>query len=346
MVPYVASRHCVECHRDLGGSVRKEIAKPDFHGKITNFNGDHPEFKHSASGQEDAAQVKFSHQTHLSLAVDELRRDHSASTRDALSDIGSKLACVDCHQADDERHYMRPIRYDLHCARCHHLNVALSGTFTKDLDAEVARFSQTPLPHTEPTVVRAVLRDRLVEFAQKHSVVSAKPESVGESRRLPWKPSTEISDDQWSWTTQEGKKAEDLLFSNKQWTKRDPLTYCSHCHIEQKPGQRVDGLPTYYRTAIATRWHVHSVFSHGAHREMACTACHDQNAALVKVANSKTAKDVLLPTIQTCQNCHRSNGGARNGCVECHRYHDRTLDRDPNGTMGIIDVLRKNRPVD
>src|ERR1017187_3811462 len=82
---------------------------------------------------------------------------------------------------------------------------------------------------------------------------------------------------------------------------------------------------------------------HGAHRMMGCVECHDKSAKGVKVAHSQTAEDILLPTIQSCQECHRPSGSARNACVECHRYHDRKQDRDPNGTMTLGDVVRKNR---
>jgi hypothetical protein len=85
----------------------------------------------------------------------------------------------------------------------------------------------------------------------------------------------------------------------------------------------VDGLPIYEKSALPSRWYEHSVFNHGSHRTVACTDCHDKNGQGVSVANSRSARDILLPTLQKCQECHTGSGGARNTCVECHRYHSR-----------------------
>jgi hypothetical protein len=217
---------------------------------------------------------------------------------------------------DAERRYVKPIVYENHCARCHALNAALVGVFAGDLKAAAVKFSETPLPHREPAVVRAVLRDRLVAFAQQHKLV-LRQGAPSVPRPLPWQPVTEV---QWSWASDQVKKTEAVLFMNKQWGKHEKLTGCSHCHIEN--GQR-DGLPVYQKTLIPERWYRHSVFNHGSHRTMACVDCHDKNAAGVKVAHSETTADILLPTLQTCQQCHKGPGAARNACVECHRYHER-----------------------
>jgi hypothetical protein len=329
----VASRHCTDCHRDLNSHVKTD-ARTAFHPVITSFHVDHPDFKRSRAGQKDEAKVKFNHKAHLDLDIDALR------SRADLKNFGSMLECAQCHQMDAERRYMLPINYEQHCAACHQLNVALVGDFAKVLKGQAAEFAKTPLPHKEPAVVRAVLRDRLVEFAQKHKIVSSKSEPISLPRPLPWKPSLDVTKEQWSWTIDVVKQAEDLLFMNRQWQKAEPMTWCSHCHIEQKPNNRHGGLPVYHKTAIPSRWHEHSVFSHGAHRMMSCTECHDRNARGVKVANSESAGDVLLPTIESCRTCHQPTGGARSSCVECHRYHDRRQSH-PNGGLTMDAVLGK-----
>ena len=141
---------------------------------------------------------------------------------------------------------------------------------------------------------------------------------------------------------------------NRQWTKSEQLTWCSHCHIEKEripllaPGGRGAGgegdpLPVYFKTGIPARWYKQSVFNHGSHRMMGCAECHDRNAAGVKVADSKTTEDILLPNMQSCMECHHSRGGARNACVECHRYHDRTQERSPDGLLKLQDAVWKNR---
>ncbi len=307
LASHVSDRHCTSCHGDLANHLQPGEKAP-FHATITQFNRDHPEFAPSAKGKQDQAKILFNHAAHLDLDLGELK---------VLGAKGHKLACVDCHQMDDERKYLKPINYEKHCAQCHVLNVALVGDFAPPLKPAVAAFSRRPLPHREPGVVRAVLRDRLVEFAQVHGVVANKGvPSV--PRPLPWRP---VTDEQWSWAQGQAKQTENLLFMNRQWQKNEALTGCTHCHIEK---DRAAGLPVYHKTEIPARWYTHSIFNHGSHRTMDCGACHDRNIAEVKVVDSKTTADILLPTAKVCQECHTGKkGGARNACVECHRYHER-----------------------
>jgi predicted CXXCH cytochrome family protein len=82
-------------------------------------------------------------------------------------------------------------------------------------------------------------------------------------------------------------------------------------------------------TAIPTRWLPHSVFDHGTHRTLTCTECHS------KAAKSTDTVDVLMPEVKVCRACHSAAGGARTSCVECHLYHDKSQERDPNGLLTI-----------
>jgi hypothetical protein len=314
LASHVADRQCVDCHRELTGHV-KPGEKPAFHEAITNYNRDHPEFQPSLAGKKDPSRIMFNHKAHLDLDLEDLRRARQKAGRDDLNGLGARMACADCHQMDDERKYLKPIQYENQCARCHALNVALVGDFAGDLKAAADAFSKTPLPHRQPEVVRAVLRDRLVRFAQQHSVVASNAPSV--PRPLPGRP---VTDEQWSWASDQAKKSEAVLFMNKQWSRNEGLAGCSHCHIEK---DRASALPTYERTAIPARWYSHSVFNHGSHRSMGCADCHDKNAAGTNVADSTTAADLLMPTLRSCQECHAGPGAARNACVECHRYHER-----------------------
>ncbi len=341
LAAHVADRQCASCHGDLNGHL-KPGEKTAYNPSITNFNLDHPEFRSSLKGSKDPSKIKFSHKAHLDLALDDLRRaENWQSVRGDLKNLGSKLTCVDCHQMDEARQYPRPIRYEDHCARCHQLNVGLVGEFSGDLKKKALEFSQAPLPHKEPAVIRAVLRDRLITFAQENNVSSGPTVSL--PRPLPWRSGQPISAGQWTWATKQADTLEQLVFMNKQWNKQAPLTMCSHCHVESPSGPRPDGLPTFEPTGIPARWYTHSAFNHGSHRLMSCVECHDRNAGTIAVAASTTAADVLLPTLITCQECHRPSGGARNTCVECHRYHDRTRERSPDGKFNLTEVLERSR---
>src|SRR5882724_2415188 len=70
----------------------------------------------------------------------------------------------------------------------------------------------------------------------------------------------------------------------------------------------------------ATRWMPQAEFSHDSHRMMTCESCH------TRATSSHETSDVLLPSIKTCQECHRAQGPtkefAEGRCFECHQYHD------------------------
>lgn len=318
---HVGDRHCVQCHSNLASNLTAGETTT-YHNAVTNFNRDHPEFAASAPGKKDEAKIKFNHKAHLDLDLDALRTANKKIGRDDIKGTAPRMDCADCHQMDEERKYPLPINYDKHCAACHALNAPLIGDFAKELKDAAARFAKTPLPHKEPALVRAVLRDRLAEFAQANHVVAGK--ALTAPRPLPWRP---VTDEQWGWAKEQAKKAEEVLFMNRQWQKNEALGACSHCHFEKErlaplvPG---GGLPTYHKTDIPSRWHRHSLFNHNSHRSLKCADCHDRNAAGIKVADSQATADILLPTLKSCQECHTGGGsGARNACVECHRYHQR-----------------------
>jgi len=105
---------------------------------------------------------------------------------------------------------------------------------------------------------------------------------------------------------------------------------CEYCHTVTRGGAGT--VPEVAPTSIPLRWLPHARFDHGIHRPVACAECH-------KAATSTETKDVLLPTVGTCRECHQQKVGARTDCVECHRYHDKTKERDPDGPFKIRELL-------
>ncbi|MGH7318107.1 MAG: cytochrome c3 family protein [Candidatus Rokuibacteriota bacterium] len=106
-------------------------------------------------------------------------------------------------------------------------------------------------------------------------------------------------------------------------------TGCKFCHTVEE-GEA--GLPAIAPTKIPARWFPHSRFEHRVHRPLTCVACHGGAPKSVETT------DVLMPTIQVCRDCHR-DGGARAGCVECHRYHDRATERPANGPLTVPEFV-------
>ena len=123
------------------------------------------------------------------------------------------------------------------------------------------------------------------------------------------------------WTVEQLPGVEKVMFRQK----------CGFCHVLSQAGV---ALPEIAPTAIPARWLPHSVFDHGVHRSLTCTECHG------KAAKSTETTDVLLPSVSVCRECHRAKGGARAACVECHLYHDKTKDRDPDGPLTVQRLVR------
>jgi hypothetical protein len=76
-----------------------------------------------------------------------------------------------------------------------------------------------------------------------------------------------------------------------------------------------------------------AVFDHRPHvRIRDCASCHAVNGKGVLV--SRSARDVLVPDVVSCRECHHP-AGARSGCETCHRFHpsgypSREAPRDPS----------------
>jgi hypothetical protein len=293
----VADGHCIDCHADLGSSVRAGVEVR--YRNVPDFPG-HPDFAlwSKAEPPKDPGRLVFSHHDHLvPLAVRGQDREAPPALR--------QLACADCHQTDAGGLFMQPVRYEKHCAQCHPLFAPLG-------DAKAAETSRkTPLPHPGPgqtaETVRGVLRDRLSRLAQEHPEVmtgAAEPERpIPGGRRAP-----PVSAEVFRWVDRNLGEAERVLF--------DKTAGCLLCHPETSdPPQRPRGLPELAPPDVPERWFSHSTFSHRSHQAYLCAECH-QGAA-----NSKDAADVLIPRLGDCRRCHNADSGVRSGCVHCHAYH-------------------------
>lgn len=97
---------------------------------------------------------------------------------------------------------------------------------------------------------------------------------------------------------------------------------CSTCHqMYRMPDGRLDVEPP----RLTERWFPHAEFLHGPHLELAaCEDCHET------APKSRDTADVLLPSLSSCQGCHRpprpEDAGdtarlGRFGCRACHTYH-------------------------
>jgi hypothetical protein len=311
--------HCSACHADL----KARFGESHFEN-VASF-AKHPEFALWRGPQAtDPGNVEFNHRKHLQLRAE----DKLVSIGPAVARL-QHMQCAFCHQPDPAGKYMQPIQFAKHCQECHPLLVrADDGRLPESLKDSVRAFQQEPVPHPAkgqtPAFVRAVVRERLLKFAQKNAallelkVVPQEDWMVLPGLSRPGEPATAA---QLDWVNERWKNAEGLFF--------DKSAGCALCHTElSRKDMRADGLPNLGQPLVPRRWLTHSVFDHQAHRSLTCVACHEQ------AGTSNERKDVLMPRLANCQWCHQTGQGfARADCLECHQFHHRPEVSDWRGKM-------------
>lgn len=320
----------------------------------------------------DTAQIKLNHQKHLKIGLKGLEElKVLRGPRGLITKQGRLgLSCTFCHEPDASRVSMQPISYDRHCGPgCHPLDVdarlpaavaphntpEIVHAYLRTLFIEAFEECQA-LPRDAMTGGRA--QNKLTKECQDLELVKAEATQQARGGRRPGgtpdeapteqprggrlrraEPAEEATTDRprglraraedaetkaapgrWGpaaleWAAAQLQGAEKVMFKQK----------CEFCHVLTHVPDRP---PLVAPTAIPARWLPHGVFDHGAHRPIGCAECH-------KALVSKETTDVLLPSVNVCRECHHAGGGARTGCVECHRYHDKTKERDWDGPFAI-----------
>jgi hypothetical protein len=346
---------CSQCHADL----HTRDGQPHYAAYITKFGKDHPEFS-ALHGKPDPGKLRFNHYVHLQphlmgpnnarveLSCDDCHRTTKgldgwpyAATFDAsqvsesvpqglkpallvarggmaeavpfppvpfTDSLAATKRVTDDPRAATGQRYMAPVTFSQNCAACHTLQ------FDK-------RFGSEQVPHQQPEVVHAFLLKKFGEY------IAAHPEAVHEvnppGRQIPERIRVpRVARNANEWVLFRTDDAEWLL-----WSKT-----CKQCHT-LSPG--AGPLPVVANSNFAARWLSHAEFDHQAHRMMTCSSCH------ANTLNSRETSDVLLPGIQTCQQCHREDRpkeAAEGRCFECHQYHDWTKAKRTKGRFTIPEL--------
>jgi hypothetical protein len=293
----VEDRACTVCHADLN-TVSARDSRP---GDVSAFVSDHPDFR--ARVRPDPGRLAFNHAVHLKPEGIPVTRDQRR-----------QLTCADCHQPGPNGHLMTTVRYDQHCASCHPLSIQIVGDFAVPaLARAVGEFNRIPALHREPAIVRANLRQRYEQAIRKHPGLLNAPRTPEPLVFLPGRNRQEhLPANQEDWVRFQLQTAERILFNGP-----GGCRYCHHPSQTTRPLAGGRSLPAFMPSSIPDRWFHHATFRHEVpgHREEDCSRCHRATA-------SRTHRDVLLPGIGVCRNCHGRREEARTACGSCHRYHD------------------------
>ncbi len=315
MLRATADAACTQCHAEL----HTRDGQTHYIISITSFENKHPEFAPLRSGTADPGGVRLNHYVHLQPNLI------------GPNNTRVQLTCDDCHRSTaaggwlygtaevhpvatteaslgpgHDQAYFPPPEFAKHCAGCHTLQ------FDK-------HFSNEQVPHDKPEAVHTFLLKKFRDYVTAHPdavrEVNPPDRQIPERARMPG-----VARNASEWVQFRVDDAEWLLYAKT----------CKQCHtLTATSGPLLEVA----KLNLTARWLAHAEFDHHAHRMMSCIACHSRTPA------SRETSDVLLPGIQTCQQCHRLQGAAKEAaegrCFECHQYHDWTKAKPTKGGFTI-----------
>jgi hypothetical protein len=285
-------------YRPAAGWAVFKVPRPTngFTAVFTSFVTGHPEFRIVADKLRETNTLKFNHRRHL------------VETNDIPLVNGVRLDCAFCHTPGPDGAFFQRISYEQNCRVCHSLQ----------LDAENPGLT---LPHGRAEHVRAFLRSLPTQYGElarrDRSKTAADVDEFVTRQMVRWRD--EFRDG----TNLEAK----IFFNAHRQTPDGPMTFdgCATCHEVKANGI---SAPSITRPFMPDRWMVRAHFDHSKHMRLvdsktvpllSCGQCHGARSS------SETA-DIVLPTINTCRECHRpkdqnSLSGAAHNCSLCHSYH-------------------------
>lgn len=315
-LPRVAPQHCTECHGDsaqmaaaarrgrtLPASLFAKVTMPGviavprvrppegFTHVIHSFAQDHPEFRIKRPGARDGDPLAFNHAKHLTGDIPLLH--------------GKPLECASCHQMDAAGSFMQRMTFEQNCRACHSLQFD-------------ERNPGMQLPHGDATYVRAFLRSLPAQYAD-HAVRRlglTGEEAIKkfvEEQMLALRDRArtgELLEEQVFFS--DAKQGPAAAIAGLDGPGRAKFAGCAYCH---QVTPRANAAPAVALPVIPDRWMPHAEFNHAKHVQVGCAKCH-------AASESRLTSDIILPTQQSCTECHSPKGGMSSDCTECHGYHN------------------------
>lgn len=210
------------------------------------------------------------------------------------------ITCENCHQPETGGIAMLPVRYEDKCGGCHVLLFEPSAP-------------DRVMPHGDVEAAKLFVEDTYAALALRGGYNAEDETAPPVARRLV---GTSISDEdrelalEWA-----ERKAAEVLDG------RYGRGLCGQCHTVRDGETPRDW--TVAPVHLTKRWLPKGFFTHDQHRDRSCSTCHN-------AAESTSARDVILPSIEVCQACHGGEfaaGKTRTGCTDCHGFHREDLPR-------------------
>ena len=296
-------RFCTNCHGEI-----LEIAENSKLKNVSDFD-EHPQFHptliktHQPETFEriaidankpkpvDRSNLKFPHNKHLK----ENGVRHPDGTRTVLQ-------CGFCHGLETGGIAMQPISFEKHCSNCH------------DLKFE----PQSPnkeMPHKNISQAKDYVVGTYAEFALRGNWIEPETTINNSSsfRKLVGEEPVVTEEQKKAALEWAELKAEEVLQG------KFGRGLCGECHeiVDNEKTKNWDVAPVY----IPTKWLPKSHFNHKPHKDRKCATCHNAK-------ESEEATDVLLPPVETCQECHGGEFATtkvKSTCTECHDFHREEL---------------------
>ena len=351
---------CTRCHASLKTHTNSRAESPRsrfFADKITRFDFDHPDFLPEAATRAgdnktlvDNGGLKFNHALHMTPGLVKKTGDTPYKVRNipvvserarygTSEDEAVKLDCASCHVLEaseikagtgspvaspgargrGDGKYYQPVRFENQCRACHDLSFD-------------PRTPEIRAPHgVQPEAVVAFLKQTYA--GQMFDDNPRLFERFVPAQALPGKPA--VAPEARNEFDRARRGAEKILFGDNRQS-------CHECHTSTKAED--GGVPgPIIPTRVPAIWFPHATFDHSAHRAVSCYDCHARSYALGPDGKppmggaSQSSKDVLLPDIRNCKQCHTparseggwlpwsastTTGGVDHDCTECHTYHN------------------------
>jgi predicted CXXCH cytochrome family protein len=298
-----AQELCAGCHADV-----KAVAREAQSGNVTDFSRDHPKFRLSLVDADWPKLIRRVRQGTPQPAEMVERSNLKYSHKVHLDPAGVRdpqkrrtvLKCGDCHEPADGGRLMAPVSMERHCQRCHLL-------------AFEPKVTDRQVPHGSEKAVATMLREFYARL-----VLGDVPPGVTPPPDLPRMRPGAVLD------YQDRQRALRIADEAVRRTTRElyetPRKVCSICHyVSRDAGGDWKVAPV----RIAAVWMPKALFDHAQHAAEKCSSCHD-------VARSKDARDIAIPDIASCRQCHVGAQAVKNkvtsDCASCHRFH---AGRDP-----------------